>query len=147
VVPGGRLLADVALGIYMFLMLGALWALHATITLPGVAGMILSAGMAVDANVIIFSRVREEMMAGKTPRLSVEHGFRHAIRAIIDSNATTFLSGLLLFVLGSGEVKGFAITLMIGIVTSLFTAVFVTREFLRLAADAGWARIRTRFVG
>ncbi|MGC8488389.1 MAG: protein translocase subunit SecD [Clostridia bacterium] len=141
------LLADVALGIYMFLMLGALWGLHATITLPGVAGMILSAGMAVDANVIIFSRVREEMVAGKTPRAAVEQGFRHAIRAIIDSNATTFLAGLLLFVLGSGEVKGFAITLMVGIVISLFTAVFVTREFIRLAADAGWARVRTVFVG
>lgn len=141
------LLADVALFVYMFLMLGALWALNATITLPGVAGMILSAGMAVDANVIIFSRVREEMMTGKSPRASVEQGFRHAIRAIIDSNATTFLAGFLLFVLGSGEVKGFAITLMIGIVTSLFTAVFVTREFIRLAADAGWARVRSIFVG
>ncbi len=141
------LLADVALFVYMFLMLGALWALHATITLPGVAGMILSAGMAVDANVIIFSRVREEMEAGKTPRASVEQGFRHAIRAIIDSNATTFLAGLLLFVLGSGEVKGFAVTLMVGIVISFATAVFVTREFIRLAADAGWARVRTIFVG
>jgi preprotein translocase subunit SecD len=141
------LLADVALGIYMFLMLGALLALNATITLPGVAGMILSAGMAVDANVIIFSRVREEMVAGKTPRAAVEAGFRHAIRAIIDSNATTFLAGLILFVLGSGEVKGFAITLMVGITISLFTAVFVTREFIRLAADAGLARVRVIFVG
>jgi preprotein translocase subunit SecD len=141
------LLADLALGIYMFLMLGALWALNATITLPGVAGMILSAGMAVDANVIIFSRVREEMAAGKTPRAAVEAGFRHAIRAILDSNATTFLAGLILFILGSGEVKGFAITLMVGIAISLFTAVFVTREFIRLAADAGLARSRVVFVG
>jgi preprotein translocase subunit SecD len=141
------LLADIALGIYMFLLLGAMWALNATITLPGVAGMILSAGMAVDANVIIFSRVKEEMMAGKTPRAAIEAGFRHAIRAIIDSNATTFLAGLILFILGSGEVKGFALTLMVGIAISLFTAVMVTREFIRLAADAGWARVRAIFVG
>lgn len=141
------LLADISLGIYIFLMLGALSALNATITLPGVAGMILSAGMAVDANVIIFSRVKEEMVAGKTPRAAVEAGFRHAIRAIVDSNATTFLAGLILFVLGSGEVKGFAVTLMVGIVISLFTAVMVTREFIRLAADAGWAKVRTIFVG
>jgi preprotein translocase subunit SecD len=141
------LLANVALMVYLLALLAALAALNATITLPGVAGMILSAGMAVDANVIIFSRVREEMATGKTPRLSVELGFRHAIRAIIDSNATTFLAGFLLFVLGSGEVKGFAITLMVGIVISLFTAVFITRELIRLAADAGWARIRTIFIG
>jgi|BEDMetMinimDraft_2_1075160.scaffolds.fasta_scaffold04506_2 preprotein translocase subunit SecD len=141
------LLADISLGIYMFLMIGALIALNATLTLPGVAGMILSAGMAVDANVIIFSRVKEEMTAGKTPRAAVEAGFRHAIRAIVDSNATTFLAGLILFALGSGEVKGFAVTLMVGIVISLFTAVFVTREFIRLAADAGWAKHRAIFVG
>ncbi|MCL8207655.1 MAG: protein translocase subunit SecD [Actinomycetia bacterium] len=141
------LLADISLGIYMFLMVGALIALNATLTLPGVAGMILSAGMAVDANVIIFSRVKEEMAAGKTPRAAVEAGFRHAIRAILDSNATTFLAGAILFALGSGEVKGFAVTLMVGIVISLFTAVFVTREFIRLAADAGWARNRAVFVG
>jgi preprotein translocase subunit SecD len=141
------LLADIALGIYMMLLLGAMWALNATITLPGVAGMILSAGMAVDANVIIFSRVKEEMVSGRTPRAAIEAGFRHAIRAIIDSNATTFLAALILFILGSGEVKGFAVTLMVGIVISLFTAVMVTREFIRLAADAGWARVRAVFVG
>ncbi len=139
--------ADIALGVYLFLLLGALWAIHATITVPGIAGMILSMGMAVDANVIIFSRVREEMMAGKTPRAAIEAGFRNAIRAILDSNATTFISALILFFLGSGEVKGFALTLMIGIVISLFTAVIVTREFLRLVADAGWARVRAIFVG
>jgi len=141
------LLADIALGMYVFLLLGAMALLGATITLPGVAGMILSAGMAVDANVIIFSRVREELIAGKTPRAAVEIGFRHAIRAIIDSNATTFLAATILFFLGSGEVKGFAITLMVGIVISLFTAVLVTRGFIRLAADAGWARVRRVFVG
>lgn len=141
------LMADVALGIYVFMLLGAMWALNATITLPGVAGMILSAGMAVDANVIIFSRVKEEMVAGKTPRAAIEAGFRHAFRAILDSHVTAFLAGLILFVLGSGEVKGFAITLMVGLAISLFTAVTVTREFIRLAADAGWAKKRTIFVG
>jgi len=141
------LFADIALSVYMFLLLGALWAIHATVTVPGIAGMILSVGMAVDANVIIFSRVREEMLAGKTPRAAIEAGFRNAIRAILDSNATTFISALILFFLGSGEVKGFALTLMMGIVISLFTAVIVTREFIRLAADAGWARVRAVFLG
>jgi preprotein translocase subunit SecD len=141
------LLADLALGVYGLLMLGALWALHATVTVPGIAGIVLSMGMAVDANVIIFSRVREEMQAGKTPRAAIEAGFRHAIRAIIDSNATTFMAALILFIIGNGDVKGFALTLMIGIVLSLFTAVMVTREFIRLVADAGWARVRAVFVG
>lgn len=141
------LLADIALGVYAFLLLGALWAIHATITIPGIAGIILSMGMAVDANVIIFSRVREEMVAGKTPRAAIESGFRNAIRAIMDSNATTFISAIILFFLGSGDVKGFALTLMIGIILSLFTAVILTRQFIRLAADAGWARLRAVFVG
>lgn len=141
------LLADIALGVYMFMLLGALWGIHATLTIPGIAGMILSVGMAVDANVIIFSRVREEVMGGKTPRAAIEIGFRNAIRAILDSNATTFISAMILFFLGSGEVKGFALTLMIGIVISLFTAVFVTRALIRMAADAGWARVRAIFLG
>ncbi len=141
------LLADIALGVYAFLLLGSLWAVHAVITIPGIAGIILSMGMAVDANVIIFSRVREEMVSGKTPRAAIEVGFRNAIRAIMDSNATTFISAIILFFMGSGDVKGFALTLMIGIVISLFTAVFLTRQFIRLAADAGWARVRAIFVG
>lgn len=141
------LFADIALGAYAFLLLGALWAVHATITIPGIAGIILSMGMAVDANVIIFSRVREEMVAGKTPRAAIEVGFRNAIRAIMDSNATTLISAIILFFLGSGDVKGFALTLMIGIVISLVTAVVLTRQFIRLVADAGWARVRALFVG
>jgi preprotein translocase subunit SecD len=141
------LFADIALGVYAFLLVGALWAVHATITIPGIAGIILSMGMAVDANVIIFSRVREEMVAGKTPRAAIEIGFRNAIRAIMDSNATTLISAIILFFLGSGDVKGFALTLMIGIVLSLVTAVVLTRQFIRLIADAGWARVRAVFVG
>ena len=141
------LFADLALGVYAFLLLGSLWAIHAVVTIPGIAGIILSMGIAVDANVIIFSRVREEMVGGKTPRAAIEIGFRNAIRAILDSNATTFIAAIILFFLGSGEVKGFALTLMIGIVISLLTAVVLTRQFIRLVADAGWARIRAIFVG
>ncbi len=139
--------ADIALAIYLLLILGALWAIHAVITVPGIAGIILSVGMAVDANVIIFSRVREEILNGKTPRASVAAGFRHAIRAILDSHVTTFVSSLILFYLGSGEVRGFALTLMIGTVISLFTAVSVTGVVIRWVADAGWAKVRQVFVG
>jgi preprotein translocase subunit SecD len=141
------LFADIALGVYAFLLLGALWAIHAVLTIPDIAGIILSMGMAVDANVIIFSRVREEMVGGKTPRAAIEVGFRNAIRAIMDSNATTVIAAIILFFLGTGEVKGFALTLMIGIVLSLFTAVILTRQFIRMVADAGWAKIRAIFVG
>lgn len=141
------LFADIALGVYLFLLLGALWAVHAVLSIPDIAGIILSMGMAVDANVIIFSRVREEMVGGKTPRAAIEVGFRNAIRAIMDSNATTVIAAIILFFLGSGEVKGFALTLMIGIVISLVTAVVLTRQFIRMVADAGWAKIRAVFVG
>ncbi len=139
--------ADIALTIYLFLILGALWSIHAVITVPGIAGIILSVGMAVDANVIIFSRIREEIINGKTPRASVAAGFRHAIRAILDSHVTTFVSSMILFYLGTGEVKGFALTLMIGTIISLFTAVSVTGVLIRWVADAGWAKVRQVFVG
>lgn len=139
--------ADIALTIYLGLILGALWSIHAVITVPGIAGIILSVGMAVDANVIIFSRIREEIINGKTPRASVAAGFRHAIRAILDSHVTTFVSSLILFYLGTGEVKGFALTLMIGTIISLFTAVSVTGVVIRWVADAGWAKVRQVFVG
>ncbi|WP_028963125.1 protein translocase subunit SecD [Sulfobacillus thermosulfidooxidans] len=139
--------ADMALLIYLLLVVGALWAIHAVITVPGIAGLILSVGMAVDANVIIFSRIREEMINGKTPRASVAAGFRHAIRAILDSHVTTFVSSLILFFLGTGEVKGFALTLMIGTAVSLLTAVSVTGVVIRWVADAGWAKVRSIFVG
>ena len=139
--------ADMALIIYLLLVVGILWAIHAVITVPGIAGLILSVGMAVDANVIIFSRIREEIINGKTPRASVAAGFRHAIRAILDSHVTTFVSSLILFFLGTGEVKGFALTLMIGTGVSLLTAVSVTGVVIRWVADAGWAKVRRIFVG
>ena len=141
------MVADIALIIYLLLVVGILWAIHASITIPGLAGLILSVGMAVDANVIIFARVREEMMNGKTAAASVRQGFRHAIRAILDSHVTTFVSSMILFFLGTGDVKGFALTLMIGTAVSLFTAVTVTGVVIRWVADAGWTRTRSLFVG
>ena len=104
----------------------------ATLTLPGLAGIVLSVGIAVDANVLIFERIREELMHGKTVRLAIDEGFQHAMTAIIDSNVTTVLTALFLFQFGTGPVKGFAVTLIIGIVASMITAVFVTRTFFMI---------------
>jgi preprotein translocase subunit SecD len=125
-------LAVAALTLYVFLTLAALAALDATLTLPGLAGLVLSIGIAVDANVLIFERIREELAAGKTVPLAVDEGFRHAMSAIIDSNVTTMLTGLFLFQFGTGPVKGFAVTLVLGILASMFTAVFVTRTLFIL---------------
>jgi preprotein translocase subunit SecD len=125
-------LALVALTLYVVLTLGALAMLDATLTLPGLAGLVLSIGIAVDANVLIFERIREELAAGKTVPLSVDEGFKHAMSAIIDSNVTTVLTGLFLFQFGTGPVKGFAVTLILGIVASMVTAIFVTRTLFIL---------------
>jgi len=121
------LAADAALIINMFLIGGALSVLQATLTLPGIAGVVLTIGMAVDANVLIFERIREEMASGKTPFAAVDAGYKRALTTIIDANVTTLIAAILLFEFGSGPVKGFAVTLAIGIVTSLFTAVTLTR--------------------
>jgi protein-export membrane protein SecD/preprotein translocase SecF subunit len=121
------LLAVIALAFYVLFTLGGLAMLDATLTLPGLAGMILSIGIAVDANVLIFERIREELALGKTVRLAVDEGFKHAMPAIIDSNLTTVLTALFLFQFGTGPVQGFAATLIIGIFASLLTAVFITR--------------------
>ena len=126
------LMAVAALVLYVFLTLAALAALDATLTLPGLAGLVLSIGIAVDANVLIFERIREELAAGKTVPLAVDEGFRHAMSAIVDSNVTTVLTGLFLFQFGTGPVKGFAVTLVLGVLASMFTAVFVTRTFFIL---------------
>jgi preprotein translocase subunit SecD len=125
-------LAVLALGLYVLLTLGGLAMLDATLTLPGLAGLVLSVGIAVDANVLIFERIREELAAGKTVPLAVNEGFRHAMSAIVDSNVTTVLTGLFLFQFGTGPVKGFAVTLILGIVASMVTAVFVTRTLFNL---------------
>jgi preprotein translocase subunit SecD len=121
------LLADIAVVLNILYLLAALAAFEATLTLPGIAGIVLTMGMAVDANVLISERMREEMRLGKSPRAVVEAGYERALPAILDSNITTFLSGLILFQFGSGPVKGFAVTLCIGIVSSVFTAVVGTR--------------------
>ncbi len=120
-------LAVGALLTYVIFMLGGLAGLDATLTLPGIAGLILSIGMAVDANVLIFERVREELAAGKTPRTAVDAGFGNALSAIVDANLTTLITGIILFQFGTGAVRGFAVTLCIGILASFFSAIYVTR--------------------
>ncbi len=126
------LLAVGALAVYVVLVLGGLAAINATLTLPGIAGLILSVGMAVDANVLIFERIREELDRGRTARTSVDDGFEHALSAIVDANITTLITALILFQFGTGPVQGFAITLSIGIVASFFSALFVTRTLFLL---------------
>jgi preprotein translocase subunit SecD len=120
-------LADMAVVLNILYLLAALAAFEATLTLPGIAGIVLTIGMAVDANVLINERMREETRLGKSPRAAVEAGYERALPAILDSNITTFLSGLILFQFGSGPVKGFAVTLCLGIISSVFTAVVGTR--------------------
>ncbi|MFO8001744.1 MAG: protein translocase subunit SecD, partial [Marinilabilia sp.] len=121
------LVADFALLSNMFFIMGVLAAFNAVLTLPGIAGIVLTIGMSVDANVLIYERIREELKAGKGLRLAIADGYKNAFSAIIDANVTTFLTGLILFMFGTGPIKGFATTLMIGIATSFFSAFFITR--------------------
>ncbi len=121
------LMANVALLANLALILGALSGLQATLTLPGIAGIVLTIGMAVDANVLIFERIREETRNGRGPVTAIDAGYRRAITTIIDSNLTTLIAALLLFIFGSGPIKGFAVTLSIGLMTSMFTAIMLTR--------------------
>ena len=123
--------ASVALGIYTSLVVAFIYWFEITLTLPGIAGIILGIGMAVDANVIIFARIREEIAAGKTVITAINEGYKKALSAILDGQVTTFIAALVLMVLGSGTVKGFAYTLMISIILSLFTALFVAKYFMR----------------
>jgi preprotein translocase subunit SecD len=120
-------LAVVALAVYLLFTLGGLSMVEATLTLPGLAGIVLSIGLTVDNNVLIFERMREELIHGKTVRLAMDEGFRHAMNAIVDSNVCMVLTALFLFQFGTGPVKGFAITLIMGIVASMITSIFVTR--------------------
>jgi len=126
------LIADVALLLNLLFILGALAALKATLTLPGIAGIILTIGMSIDANVIIFERIREELEKEKAPRSSVDAGYNKALRTILDANITTLIVALILFQFGSGPIRGFATTLSIGILASLFTAIIVTRIIFNL---------------
>jgi len=122
-------LAVTALALYVVFSLGGLAMFGFTLTLPGLAGFALSIGMAVDANVLIFERIREELALGKSVRLAVDEGFKHAMSAILDSNITTALTAFILYLVGTGPVQGFAVTLLIGIFASMLSAVFVTRTF------------------
>lgn len=121
------LMADIALLFNMALIVAALSVLQATLTLPGIAGIVLTIGMAVDANVLIFERIREEVRLGRTPISAVDAGYQRALTTIIDANLTTLIAAVLLYIFGSGPVRGFAVTLAIGLVTSMFTAIWVTR--------------------
>ncbi len=133
-IPG--LIADAALVCNVFLLFGVLASFGSVLTLPGIAGIVLTMGMAVDANVLIYERIREEMKAGKNLKKAISEGYANAISAIIDANVTTFLTGAILATLGTGPIKGFAVTLMIGIVTSFLTAVFISRLLLERYADS-----------
>lgn len=130
-IPG--IIASIALTLYATIVVYVMVGLGSTLTLPGIAGIVISLGMAVDANVIIFERLKEEMKVGKSLRASIDGSFHRAMSTIIDSNVTTFIAALILFAFGEGPIKGFAITLMIGIISSMFTAVIVTKSLLRLS--------------
>jgi preprotein translocase subunit SecD len=121
------LIADFAVLLNLFFLMAAMAALHATLTMPGIAGIILTVGMAVDANVLIFERIREEMRTGKTIRAAIDAGYKRALTAIIDANITTLITAAVLFNLGTGPIKGFAVVLSLGVLISLFTAVVITR--------------------
>ena len=123
------MLAVLALALYVLYTLAALAGFDAVLTLPGIAGFVLSIGIAVDANVLIFERIREELARGKTVRTAIDEGFRHAMPAIVDSNVSTILTAAVLYQYGTGPVKGFAVTLIAGIAASLFTSIFVVRTF------------------
>jgi preprotein translocase subunit SecD len=126
---GAGLVAVVALVFNVLFMLAILAGFQAVLTLPGIAGIVLTVGMAVDANVLINERIREELRAGRATRSAVEAGYQNALPAILDSNITTFLSGLILFQFGTGPIKGFAVTLCVGILTTVLTAVYLTRIY------------------
>lgn len=130
-IPG--IISAIALVLYAIIVVSIMIGFNATLTLPGIAGIVISLGMAVDANVIIFERLKEEMKAGKSLRASIDSGFHRAMSTIIDSNVTTMIAAIVLFAFGEGPIKGFAVTLMIGILSSMFTAVVVTKSLLKLS--------------
>lgn len=127
--------ANIALLVNIFFLIGVLASIGAVLTLPGIAGIVLTMGMAVDANVIIYERIREEVRAGKGLRLAISDGFKHAYSAIIDGQVTTIITGIVLYIFGSGPIQGFATTLIIGILTSLFTAIFISRLIFERLLD------------
>ncbi len=130
--------AVVAVIINIFFLMGVLASLGAVLTMPGVAGIVLTLGISIDANVLIYERTREELALGKSLRIAINDGFRHAMWSILDSNISTFLTGLILYIFGTGTIQGFAITLMIGIVTSLFCALLISRLIFEFMLGKGW---------
>ncbi|GCD09644.1 protein translocase subunit SecD [Clostridium tagluense] len=133
--PG--IIASISLMLYVVLVLGVFSAINATLTLSGIAGFLLTIGMAVDANVLIFERTREELKTGKSIKSSVNAGFHRALPSILDSNITTIIAGVVLYMMGTGSVKGFALTLVIGVTISIFTALTCTEFLLKLAVEMG----------
>src|SRR5919107_186527 len=129
--------ADLALLIYAFLLWGLVVIIPITVTLPGIAGIVLSIGVAADANVVIFERIKEEIRRGKTPRSAIQAGYDKGFRAILDGNVTTLITAFIMFALSSGSVRGFAVLLAIGVVLSMFTAIVITRALLGLLSDRG----------
>jgi SecD/SecF fusion protein len=134
---GGGVAANIALLVNMFFIFGILDAISAVLTLPGMAGIVLTIGMAVDANVLIFDRIREELAAGKDTRTAIKDGYAASRGAILDANATTLITAIILFLVGTGPIKGFATTLIIGILSSLFTAIFVSRLYIEWRLSKG----------
>jgi protein-export membrane protein SecD len=128
----GGMVADLALFINIALIFTVLASLGGTLTLPGIAGIILTMGMAVDANILIFERIREELAKGRSLKSAIDEGFKKAMSAIIDSNITSFITGLILFYFGTGMIQGFALTLMVGIISTLFTAIMVSRALIEI---------------
>ena len=124
--------AAFALLVNLVLLVGLMSAFEATLTLPGIAGLVLTIGMAVDANVIIFERIREELRDGRSPRAAISAGFKKATWTVLDANITTLITAIILFEFGTGPIKGFAVTLSVGIITSVFSALVVTRMLFHL---------------
>jgi SecD/SecF fusion protein len=133
----GGIIADFAVLLNVFLIISTLSAFGGTLSLPGISGIILTIGMAVDANILIFERIREELWKGRSLKSAVDEGFGKAMNAIIDSNITTFITGLILYFFGTGPIQGFAMTLMIGIIFTLFTGVLVSRAIIEILLSRG----------
>jgi protein-export membrane protein SecD len=135
------IISVVALLCNMLLVMALLSVAGATLTLPGIAGIALTIGMAVDCNIIIYERIREELRLGKNSRAAADAGFEKALWAVLDANITTFIAGVVLYTYGTGPIKGFAVTLMIGIITTLFTGIFVSRTLMDLLTRRASARL------
>ena len=140
-------IADLALLIYAFLLWGLIVTIPITITLPGIAGIVLSLGVAADANIVIFERIKEEIRRGKTSRSAIQIGYQKGFRAILDGNITTLITAFILFALSTGSVRGFAVLLTLGVLLSMFTAIVVTRALLGVISSRGGVNLSPGMVG